>query len=172
MNPPFEYLEKQYKVDTSRYERVADLLYALANRSAATLAALDSRESNDSLVHCFYDLFVTLYSGLFTEGDAATASAIIDGVHFTHFGQPSLNVIESILGQWALNETCFLATFFHAHKHPSDLFWRAATAAQFSLGDDTPDAIETQVWQARLSSLCIYLKKPVEEQISAAMASR
>lgn len=78
MNPPFQYLEEQCKIDTLRYERVADLLHALANQSAVRLAALDSRECNDGLAHFFFDFFVALYSGLFAEGDAATASAIID----------------------------------------------------------------------------------------------
>jgi hypothetical protein len=116
-NPPFKYIKDQYSLDVKKYSEIADMLNNAAIATSKQFEEESSYKANDDLVHYFFDLFLALSSGLFGQSPDQY-SAIVDGIHFKYFGQPSQKVVLSQLQLWGEKEKCFLSSLLMAFKEP------------------------------------------------------
>jgi len=114
-NPSFIYLKDKYSLRTDKFSEIADLLNGAAMAFAKQFEDESSYKANDYLVHFFFDLILSLKSGLYQQESDIT-SAIIDGIHHKYYGQPSNKIISSRIQLWAEEERCFLSSFFSILK--------------------------------------------------------
>ncbi len=152
-NPPFKYIKSKYALDVKKYSEIADILNNAAIATSKLFEEESSYKANDDLVHYFFDLFLVLSSGLFGQS-SDKSSAIVDGIHFKYFGQPSQKVVLSQVQLWAEKEKCFLNSLFMAFKEP-DYTRLLSIFAFFCLSEDPIGATES-LW---LSTLILSLSK-------------
>ena len=114
-NPPFVYLKEKYSLRIDNFSEIADLHNSAAMATAKQFEEESSYRANDYLVHYFFDLYLSLNSGFFHQ-ESDISSAIIDGMHFKYYGQPSQKIISSQIQLWAEKERCFLSSFFSILK--------------------------------------------------------
>ena len=106
-NPPFVYLKDKYSLKITNFSEIADILNSAAMGTAKQFEEISSYRANDYLVHYFFDLYLSLNSGVFQQ-ESDIASSIIDGIHFKYYGQPSQKIISSQIQLWGERERCFL----------------------------------------------------------------
>ena len=154
-NPPFVYLKDKYSLKIDKFSEIADSLISAAMATAKQFEEDSSYKANDYLVHYFYDLYLSLNSGLFQQ-DSDIASAIIDGIHFKYFGQPSQRIISSQIQLWSEKERCFLSSFFSIFKE-EDYPRLLAVFAYYCISEDGIGATE----ELMLSKLILELTEHI-----------
>jgi len=163
-NPPFIYLKDEYSLKIDKFSEIADLLITAAMATAKRLEKESSYRANDYLVHYFYDLFLSLNSGLF-QHDSDIVSVIIDGIHFKYYGQPSHKIISSQIQLWAEKERCFLRSFFSIFKE-EDYPRLLAIFAYYCISEDGLEATEGLMLSKLILSLTEYISPKLKTKIS------
>jgi len=131
-NPPFQYLKNKYALSCNHFSESADYIIVVAIFSAKKFKQETSIEIDNQLIHFFFDLHLCLSSKLFAPNyDTDISSAIISGIHFKYFGQPSQNKISTSLDLIATKETCYLDSLFDLFKQ-EDFALMLAAFAYFS----------------------------------------
>jgi hypothetical protein len=115
-NAPFAYLTEKYSLNCNVLSQSSDIILSASVASAKKFEETTAIEINENLVHFFFDLFLYLSSNNFANNNKEISSAIIDGIHFKYFGQPSQNKITSSIELMAKKETCFLLSLFALSK--------------------------------------------------------
>lgn len=163
-NPPFTYLKDKYSLNIDKYSEIADFLNSAAMATAKQFEEESSYRANDYLVHYFFDLYLSLNSGLFQQ-ESDIASAIIDGIHFKYYGQSSQNIISSQIQLWTEKERCFLISFFSIFK--GDDFPRLLAIFAYScISKDALGAIEGLMLSKLILSLTKYISPKIKTEIS------
>ena len=131
-NPPFAYLSENCSLNCNVLSQSSDLLISASMESAEKFEESTAIDINNNLIHFFFDLLLCLTSNNFSSNNEDISSAIIDGIHFKYFGQPSQNVISSSIELMAKKEFCFLLSFFNLSK--KDDFKRMTALFAFYAG--------------------------------------
>ncbi len=163
-NPPFVYLKDKYSLKIDKYSEIADLLNSAAMATAKQFEEESSYRANDYLVHYFFDLYLSLNSGLFQQ-EADIASAIIDGIHFKYYGQPSQSIISSQIQLWAEKERCFLSSFFSIIKE-DDYPRLLAIFAYYCISEDGLGEPDGLMLSKLILSLTKYISPKLKTKIS------
>jgi hypothetical protein len=163
-NPPFVYLKDKYSLKIDKFSEIADFLNSAAIATAKQFEEKSSYKANDYLVHYFYDLYLCLNSGLFYQ-DSDIASAIIDGIHFRYYGQPSHIIISSQMQLWAEKERCFLRSFLSVFKE-EDYARLLAIFAYYCISEDRFGATEGLMLSKLILSLTEYISPKLKTEIS------
>ena len=163
-NPPFSYLENKYSLKIDKFSEIADILNSAAMATAKQFEEKSSYKANDYLVHYFYDLYRCLNSGLFHQ-DSDIASAIVDGIHFRYYGQPSHIIISSQMQLWVEKERCFLRSFLSV-KEEEDYGRLLAIFAHYCISEDRLGAIEGLMLSKLIFSLTEYISPKLKIEIS------
>lgn len=164
-NPPFIYLKDKYSLKIDKYSEIADFLNSAAMATAKQFEEESSYRANDYLVHYFFDLYLSLNSGLFHQESDIT-SAIIDGIHFKYYGQPSQKIISSQIQLWAEKERCFLSSFFSILKE-DDYPRLLAIFAYYCISEDGLGATEGLM----LSKLILNLTKHIFSKLKTKVSN-
>lgn len=163
-NPPFVYLKDEYSLEIDKFSAIADLLNSAAMGTAKQFEEESSYRANDYLVHYFFDLYLSLNSGLFQQ-ESDIASAIIDGIHFKYYGQPSQNIISSQIQLWGEKERCFLSSFFSILKE-DDFPRLLAIFAHYCISEDGLGATDGLVLSKLILSLIEHVSPKIKTKIS------
>jgi hypothetical protein len=163
-NPPFIYLKDKYSLNIDKYSEIADLLNSVAMATAKQFEEESLYGANDYLVHYFFDLYLSLNSGLFQQ-KSDIASTIIDGIHFKYYGQPSQSIISSQIQLWAEKERCFLSSFFSIFKE-DDFPRMLAIFAYYCISEDGLGATEGPMLSELILNLIKYISPKIETEIS------
>jgi hypothetical protein len=164
-NPPFVYLNDKYYLKIDNFSEIADLLNSAAMATAKQFEKESSYRASDYLVHYFFDLYLSLNSGLFHQ-ESDIASAIIDGIHFKYYGQPSHKIISSQIQLWAEKERCFLNSIFSILKE-DDYPRLLAIFAYYCISEDGLGATE----ELMLSKLILNLTKQISPKIKTKVSN-
>ena len=164
-NPPFVYLKDKYSLKIDNFSEIADILNSAAMATAKQFEEESSYRANDYLVHYFFDLYLSLNSGLFQQ-ESDIASAIIDGIHFKYYGQPSQKIISSQIQLWAEKERCFLSSFFSILKE-DDYSRLLAIFAYYCISEDGLGATEGLM----LSKLILNLTKHISPKLKSKVSN-
>ena len=117
MNPAFDYIQKQYKIDCSVYKNLSSIIYNNATDAANEFAKLINKKKHDDLIHFFFDYLLSFYvSGAvdsFYKENKDLYSALVDGIHIEYYGNVSDQIIASTLQLWTAKDRCFLKTDFN-----------------------------------------------------------
>jgi len=163
-NPPFKYIKSKYASDVQKYSEIADILNNAAIATSKQFEEESSYKANDDLVHYFFDLFLALSSGLFGQSPDKP-SAIVDGIHFKYFGQPSQNVVLSQVQLWVEKEKCFLNSLFTAFKEP-DYARLLSIFAFYCLSEDPMRATESLRLSKHILSLSEFIMPKIKIRIN------
>lgn len=131
-NPPFAYLAEKYSFNCDVLSQSSDIIISASVASAKKFEETTAIDINKNLIHFFFDLLLCLSSNNFADNNKDISSAIIDGIHFKYFGQPSQNKIGSSIELMAKKETCFLLSLFDLSK--KDDFKRMTAIFAFYAG--------------------------------------
>jgi len=143
-NPAFEYIEENNKIDCSIYRKLAESIYSNATSAAEQFAYALNKNSNEELIHFFFDYFLFFFSiarrkSLPKENDVY--SAILDGIHIEYYGNVNRDIIDSTIKLMATNEFCFLKTNYHLYEK-SNIRMSITIAAYCVLKPNIPGATE------------------------------
>jgi hypothetical protein len=163
-NPPFKYIKSNYALDVKKYSEIADILNNAAIATSKQFEEENPYKANDDLVHYFFDLFLALSSGLFGQSPDKS-SAIVDGIHFRYFGQPSQKVVLSQAQLWVEKEKCFLNSLFKASKEP-DYARFLSMFAFFCLSEDPIRATESLRLSTHILSLSEFIIPKIKKKIN------
>jgi len=163
-NPPFVYLKDEYSLKIDKFSAIADLLNSAAMGTAKQFEEESLYRANDYLVHYFFDLYLFLNSGLFQQ-ESDIVAAIIDGIHFKYYGQPSQSIISSQIQLWAEKERCFLSSFFSIFKE-DDYPRLLATFAYYCISEDGLGATDGLMLSKLILSLTEYISPKIKTKIS------
>ncbi|MBL7046708.1 MAG: hypothetical protein ISR95_03650 [Candidatus Marinimicrobia bacterium] len=163
-NPPFKYIKNKYALDVQKYSEIADMLINAAIATSKQFEEESSYNANDDLVHYYFDLFLASSSGIFGQSPDKT-SAIVDGIHFKYFGQPSQKVMRSQVQLWDEKEKCFLNSIFTAFKEP-DYAGLLSKFAFFCLSEDPIRATESLRLSTHILSLSEFIMPKIKMKIN------
>lgn len=132
LNPPFAYIAEKFSLNCNVLSQSSDIIISASIASAKKFGEATAIDINKNLIHFFFDLLLCLSSNNFASNNNDISSAIIDGIHFKYFGQPSQNKIGSSIELMAKKETCFLLSLIDLSK--KDNFVRMVAIFAFYAG--------------------------------------
>ena len=174
-NLPFIYLKDEHSCDIDKLSEIADFLKGAAMATskqfedAMTTAKRSEKEGshrvNNHMVHYLFDLYLYLHSGMF-HYEYNISSAVIDGIHFKYYGQPSQKIISTQLQLWAEKERCFLNSFFSIFKG-NDYPRLLVIYADYCMSDNLlRGATEGLVLSKRILNLIEVISPKIKAEIS------
>ena len=143
-NPAFEYVKENYNIDCTIYRELAKSIHTHASSAAEQFANEFRRNSNEEIIHFFFDYFLFFFSiarrqSLPKENDSY--SAILDGIHIEYYDNVNPQIIDNMLKLMTTKEFCFLKTNYHLYKK-RDLKMSMTIASYCILKPDFPGATE------------------------------
>ena len=112
-NPPFLHLAEEHSLNYSVFSKSSDIIMSASMASVKKFSDISNTKINKNLLHVFFDLLLCLSVNNFSNKNKDIFSAIIDGLHFKYYGQPSQNKISSSIQLMAIPETCFMLSMFN-----------------------------------------------------------
>ena len=112
-NPSFMYLAEQHSLDYHVFSRSSDIILSASTAIAKKYSTLTNTKIDKNLVHVFFDLLLCLSTDNFSNENKDISSAIIEGLHYRYFGQPSQNKISTSIELMAKQETCFMQSILN-----------------------------------------------------------
>ena len=120
-NPAFEYVQSNYGINCDIYRKLSSTIHDHSIAASNEFAELVNGKSNETLIHFFFDYFLSFYVSVKNEyfhfDNKDAFSAIIDGLHIEFYGNVSNEIVESTIQLWTTENKCFLRTNLAAFKN-------------------------------------------------------
>jgi hypothetical protein len=112
-NPSFLYLAEQHSLDHHVFSMSSDVILSASTAIAKKYSKITNIKIDKNLVHAFFDLLLCLSTDNFSNQNEEIFTAIMDGLHFKYFEQPSQNIITSSTELTAKPENCFIQSMLN-----------------------------------------------------------